>query len=67
MTKSRSAAAVASCVFALVSGSAHTLFAQGAQDYIVQFRPGVNAAARRTAVGNSRAAVGRVFVGTSAA
>jgi subtilisin len=68
MTKSRLAFGfqVGALAFLLVSGT-DAAFAQSSQNYIVQFRAGVNAAARRTAVGNSGAAVGHVFVGASAA
>lgn len=41
----------------LMHGSAHVLLAQGAQDYIVRFREGANAAARATAVRNAGAAL----------
>ena len=51
----------------LMYGSAHVLLAQGAQDYIVRFREGANAAARATAVRNAGAALGFNFHRVNAA
>ena len=45
----------------LMYGSAQVLLAQGAQDYIVRFREGANAAARATVVRNAGAALGFNF------
>jgi subtilisin len=45
----------------MMYGSAHVLLAQGAQDYIVRFREGANAAARATVVRNAGAALGVNF------
>jgi hypothetical protein len=41
----------------LIHGSAQVVLAQGAQDYIVRFREGANAAARATAVRNAGASL----------
>ena len=65
MTKPKSA--FAALTFLLASGAAQTLFAQDAQDYIVQFRPGTAAAARRAAVAEAGAAARFVYNGVSAA
>jgi subtilisin len=51
----------------VVMGSAHVLLAQGAQDYIVRFREGANAAARATVVRNAGAALGFNFHRVNAA
>ena len=51
----------------LMYGSAQVLLAQGAQDYIVRFREGANAAARATAVRNAGAALGFNFHRVNAA
>ena len=51
----------------LMYGSAHVLLAQGAQDYIVKFREGANAAAHATVVRNAGAAVGFTFHRVNAA
>ncbi len=51
----------------LLHGSAQVLLAQGAQDYIVRFREGANAAARATAVRNAGAALGFNFHRVNAA
>ena len=68
MTKSRSAFGVhTGLAFLLAIGSAQVLFAQDSQDYIVQFRAGVTAAARRAAVGNAGANARFVYAGVSAA
>jgi len=68
MTKSRSAFGFqAGLAFLLAVGTAPALFAQDAQNYIVQFRAGVTAAARRAAVGNAGASARVVYNGVSAA
>jgi subtilisin len=51
----------------LIYGSAHAVFAQGAEDYIVRFREGANAGARATVVRNAGAALGFNFHRVSAA
>lgn len=51
----------------LMHGSAHVLLAQGAQDYIVRFREGANAAARATVVRNAGAALSFNFRRVNAA
>ena len=51
----------------MMYGSAHVLLAQGAQDYIVRFREGANAAARATVVRNAGAALGFNFHRVNAA
>jgi subtilisin len=45
----------------LIHGSAQIVLAQGAQDYIVRFRDGANAAARAAAVRNAGAVLGFTF------
>jgi len=45
----------------VIHGSAQVVLAQGAQDYIVRFREGANAAARATALRNAGAVVGFSF------
>jgi len=51
----------------LMYGSAHVLLAQRAQDYIVRFRQGANAAARAMVVRNAGAEVGFNFHRVNAA
>jgi subtilisin len=51
----------------LMYGSAQVLLAQGAEDFIVRFREGANAAARATAVRNAGAALGFNFHRVNAA
>jgi subtilisin len=51
----------------LMHGSAQVLLAQGAEDFIVRFREGANAAARATAVRNAGAALGFNFHRVNAA
>jgi len=68
MTKSRSVFGFQTgLAFLLAIGTAPALFAQDAQNYIVQFRAGVTAAARRAAVGNAGASARVVYNGVSAA
>jgi subtilisin len=67
MTKSRLAFGVQGFAFLLAIGSAQMLFAQDSQDYIVQFRAGVTADARRAAVGNAGASARFVYAGVGAA
>lgn len=69
MTKSKSAFGVraSACAFVMLLGGAHMLFAQEPQKYIVQFRPGVAPAARRTAAVKAGAAASVVYTGISAA
>jgi len=67
MTNSRSAFGLqAGFTFLLAIGTAPALFAQDAQNYIVQFRAGVTPAARRAAVGNAGASARVVYNGVSA-
>src|SRR5258705_5359162 len=67
MTKSRSVFGFQTgLAFLLAIGTAPALFAQDAQNYIVQFRAGVTAAARRAAVGNAGASAPGVYNGVSA-
>ena len=51
----------------LMYGSSDVLLAQGAQDYLVRFREGANAAARATVVRNAGAALGFNFHRVNAA
>lgn len=68
MTKPRSAFGLRTGIaFVVAIGSAQMLSAQDAQNYIVQFRAGVPAAARRAAVGNVGARARVVYAGISAA
>jgi subtilisin len=67
MTNTRSA--LLSCVFALVllSSTESRMYAQGIDEYIVQFQNGTPPAARRAAVANAGAAIRFVYTGVSAA
>src|SRR5688572_25263858 len=69
MSTSKSAfhCGVTALVLALMPAAAGTAYAQGADEYIVQFREGTPAAARRAAAANAGADVRIVYTGVAAA
>ena len=69
MSTSKSAflCGVTALVLALMPAAAGPVYAQGAQEYIVQFRDGTPAGARRAAAANAGAAVRIVYNGVAAA
>ena len=69
MSTSKSAfnCAVTALVLALMPAAAGTVYAQGADEFIVQFREGTPVAARRAAAANAGAGVRIVYTGVAAA
>jgi len=69
MSTSKSAfhCGVTALVLALMPAAAGPVYAQGAQEFIVQFREGTPAAVRRAAAADAGASVGIVFNGVAAA
>jgi subtilisin family serine protease len=69
MSTSKSAfhCGVTALVLALMPAAAGTVYAQGADEYIVQFREGTPAAARRAAAADAGAGVRIVYTGVAAA
>ena len=66
ISKSACLGGVTALVMALMPGAVPSVHAQGAEEYIVQFRDGTPAAARRAAAANAGADVRVVFTGTAA-
>src|SRR4029453_3521699 len=69
MTNTRSAllSCVSALTFVLFNSTESPLYAQGVEEYIVQFRNGTPPAARRVAAANAGAAVRFIYSGVSAA
>jgi len=67
MSTSKSAFGVTALVLALMPAAAGPVYAQGAQEFIVQFREGTPAGVRRAAAADAGASVRIVFNGVAAA